>query len=222
MRMKQQLLFPGLMKEPCKPSKPVIPPKEECEVLYYGRFDDEDALIFIEKKLAEYNANIHTAMSKATDAGLTWGEFRERYPSVFNEIWRMLEECELSTFEEWLKERTKGRRRRSPTQLEEISAAKNEYMKLKKWDRMPLMEEPFVAQVILENAPLLEAPHDGLALRLPQEIIDEFGTVEGGFSIDDYVTFNAEDIKKVRRAFRRYGYLCKRNDRLIEKARGIV
>ena len=222
MRMKQQLLFPGMMKEPCKPSKPVIPPREECEVLYYGRFDDEDALIFIEKNLAEYNAKIHTAMSKATDAGLTWGEFTERYPSVFTEIWRVLESCELMTFDEWLKEGTRGRGWRPPSQPKETPAAKDEYMKITKWDRMPLMEEPFDGQVILDHAPLLQAPHDGLALRLPEEIIDEFGTVEGGFSIDDYVTFNAEDIKKLRQAFRRQGYLCKRNDRLIEKARGIV
>jgi len=222
MRMKQQLLFPGLMKEPSKPPKPVLPRKEECEVLYYGRFSDEETFIFIEKDLAEHNAKIHTAMSKATDAGLTWGEFRERYPDVFKGIWKVLEECELMTFDEWLEESRKGRRGQAQSQPEGPPPSKEGYMKTSKWDRMPLMEERFDSRVILEHAPLLEAPHDGLAQRLPQEIIDEFGTVEGGFSIDEYVTFKKKDLERVRQSFRKHGYLCKRNDRLIEKARGIV
>ena len=219
MRMKQQPLFPGMMREP---SKPVIPTKEECEVLYYGRYIDDDTIIFIEKERAEYNAEIHTAMAKAEKAGLTWGEFKEKYPKVFNKVWGVLESCELTTFEEWLKEKTRGRRQRPQSQPEETPAAKDEYMKIMKWERMPLLEEPFDGQVVLEHAPSLAAPYDGSVMLIPTEITDEFGEVQEGFSVDPYVTFRAEDVKKVTRAFRKHGYLCKRNDRIVEKAMGIV
>ena len=221
MRMKQQLLFPGLMKEPCKPSKPVIPPKEECEVLYYGQYTDEDTLIFIEKERAEYNAEIHSAMAKAEKAGLTWAELREKYPKVFKEVWGILERCGLMTFEEWLKETTGGRRRRTPSQIQETPASKEEYMQTTKGERMPLLEEPVDSEVVLEHAPSLAAPYDGSEMWIPTEITDEFGTVQAGFFVA-YVTFDAKDVKQLTRAFRKHGYLCRKNDRLVEKARGIV
>jgi hypothetical protein len=191
-------------------------------VLYYGCFPDEDTLIFIEKSRAEYNAKIHTAMARAEDQGLTWQQFKKKYPELFKKIWAVLEDCDLLTFDEWLQESKYGRVRQSSSQPEETSTAKSEYMKLMQWDRMPLMEERFVGQVVLEHAPLLAAPYDGSEMWIPREITDEFGTVEEGFFVDPYVTFKAKDIRKLTKAFRRHGYLCKRNDRLIEKARGVI
>jgi len=221
MKMKQQLLFPSMMKES---SKPVIPPKEECQILYYGRYIDDDTIIFIEKERAEYNAEIHTAMAKAEKAGLTWGEFKEKHPKVFNKVWGILECSGLMTLDEWLKDRTKekGRRRKAPSQVQETPPSKEEYMKTNRWERMPLPEEPFNGEVLLEYAPSLAAPYDGCEMWIPTEITDEFGEVQVGFSVDAYVTFKAEDAKKVTRAFRKHGYLCRRNDRLVEKSMGIV
>jgi hypothetical protein len=129
----------------------------------------------------------------------------------------------LTTFEEWLKDRTKekGRRRKAPSQVQETPPSKEEYMKTNRWERMPLMEEPFDGQVILEHDPSLAAPYDGSEMWIPTEITDEFGTVQAGFFVA-YVTFDAKDVKQLTRAFRKHGYLCRKNDRLVEKARGIV
>ena len=84
------------------------------------------------------------------------------------------------------------------------------------------MEEPFESDVILEHDPSLRSPYDGSEMWIPFEITAEFGDVQGGFDLDGYVTFKAEDARKVTRAFRKHGFLCRRNDRLVEKACGIV
>lgn len=227
MRMEQQPLFPGVVrkqKQQRKHPKRVRPPKEERNVLYYGQFIDDDTVIFLEKERAEHNAEIHTAMDKARKAGQTWGEFREKHPKVFKEVWGVLERSGLTTFDEWLKERTKrrGRRRQAPAQAQETTALRDEYIQISRWQRMPLPEEPFDSEVILEHAPSLAAPYDGSEMWIPTEIIDEFGDVQGGFDLDGYVTFKAEDAEKVAWAFRRHGYVCTRNDRLVEKSMGIV
>jgi hypothetical protein len=227
MRMEQQLLFPGMVKEKRqhrKRSKRVESPKEEGEILYYGRYTDEDTLIFIEKDRAEHNAEIHTAMVKAEKAGLTWAEFEKKYPKVFKIVWDILERSGLMTFEEWGKEtkQKKGRRRQPASQAQESPPSKEEYMKTDRWERMPLPEEPFNGEVVRERAPLLSRPYDGSEMWIPTEITDEFGEVQAGFSVDPYVTFKAEDAKKVTKAFRKHGYLCRRNDRLVEKSMGIT
>ena len=218
MRMKQLLLFPSMTKEPRKLAKPVSPPNEERELLYYGRYIDSDTLVFIKKNRAEYNAEIHTAMARAEKAGLTWGELEKRYP----QIWALMERLKLTTFENWVKKTKRDKSKKGRSGLQVVSSPRKEYMNLGKWDRMPLPEEPFDGQVILENYPLLGAPYDGSEGWIPTEITDEFGEVQEGFFVDPYVTFKEKDVKEVTKAFRKHGYRCRRNNRIVEKAMGIL
>jgi hypothetical protein len=198
---------------PKKTQDQPLPRKEECEVLYYGRFEGDDEIIFLPKELVDYNIKIHKAMDKA--ANLTWGEVKKRFP----EIWSLLEECELPTFEEWLEEREpqggmEGER------LQVLASARNEYENLTKWQRMPFPDEQFDTDVILESYPNLQYPHSGCWHWIPSEITNKFGRVDEGFDVDAYVTFHAKDLRKVIRAFRKHGYICRRNDSKIEAASG--
>jgi hypothetical protein len=194
-----------------------VPPKEECEVLYYGVFFGEDIIIFLQKRLADESAKIHGAMEKARNAGLTWGEVRRKH----RKLWRLLLDCELETFEEWLEEIDEKTDKRKQKHLQVVVSPRDEYMKTSKWHRMPLPEEPFDPQVLTELYPFLEAPYGGSDDWIPNEIIDEFGTVEEGFCVAAYVMFQAKDLKEVIRALRKHGYLCRESQRKIDNACGL-
>ena len=80
--------------------------------------------------------------------------------------------------------------------------------------------KPLSAQVIIEHYPGLESPHDSSGSYLPTEVVDEFGTEKNGFFIDQYVTFQKKDLRKVIHALRRHGYICRRADRKLDEAKG--
>ena len=192
-----------------------MPPEDKCEVLYYGSFDDEDEIIFLPKELVESNITIHKAMNQACTEGLTWGQVMNRYP----ELWSMLEELDLPYFGDWLEEQEQDTSKNQ--KLSVLTSARKEYMEQMPWDRMPLPEEPFDPQLIIEHHPGLESPHDSSGSYLPTEVVDEFGTEENGFFIDQYVTFQKKALRKVIHALRRHGYICRRADSKIDAARGL-
>ena len=128
---------------------------------------------------AEDNAKIHTAMTKAEKAGLTWAGFEKKYPKVFRILSEILKRSGLVTFDGWLEEITKekGRGRRIHSQIQETPASKAEYMQTTRWERMPSLEELFNSEVALEHAPALSAPYDGSVMWIHREITDELGDV---------------------------------------------
>jgi hypothetical protein len=191
-----------------------MPPKE-CELLYYGTLFDDDEIVFLPKELVDDNIKAHQAMNQACTEGLTWGHVINRYP----ELWTMLEELDLPYFGDWLEEQEQSTTKNE--KLHVLTSPKTQYMNLSKWDRMPLPEEPFDPQVIIEHYPSLEAPHSGSGAYIPWEIRDEYGTEQNGFFIDAYVTFQKKGLRKVIHALGRHGFICRRDQSKIDAARGL-
>jgi hypothetical protein len=55
--------------------------------LVYGRVYQDDTLVFLEKSDAEYFARLNEAIWENGGKGLTWRDFKKRYPDVYKVIY---------------------------------------------------------------------------------------------------------------------------------------
>lgn len=106
-----------------------------------------ESLFFLEKKYALDLLHVKKVVHSCAETGITWGEFRDRHPRVFEEVYENLIDMGLLTLEAWFDEYWEG----YELSLKDLSESKLEKAKLayrnhaENWEfaRLPLLDELF-------------------------------------------------------------------------------
>lgn len=85
-----------------------------------------------------------------------------------------------------------------------------------------MLENIFKIDILIEPFIWFYVPHQSKVDWVPQDIQDDYGEFGSSVVYRDWLTFKAEDEKRLIAAFRKHVYVCIRKDNLIEKAIGII
>ncbi len=181
----------------------------EREEVVYGEINE--SLVFIKKKDAQRIWACHRALGTAK----TWGEFRSLVdPESYN---RLIEVMDASVdFEAFCEEQPKSEPGLTPEE------AKAEFMKMSIGDRLPEDSDAFSQDHVpwTYDGDWPDWPAKKMLNWVPESIQEQYGTIESSMLNGEFLTFACSDARKIAAAFRRAGYRCVRNDKLVERASG--
>lgn len=181
--------------------------------LVYGELGLEGELTFIEKTKAEYYAELIKAISEGEDRGITWGEFRKSYPSIFEEI---LDSVPFETdFCEWYEKEKMSKPNLTRSEAKETYRREYQHTCV----GLPLMEWPFKIGGDLFDcmqALFRFSPQRGDCV--PPHISEKYGYVEESLMDGEFQVFKSEDEEELMAALEGCGYACTRNDALVYEA----
>jgi hypothetical protein len=201
--LKQQLharMMDEQRRDPRSQSKP--------EEVVYGKVGG--SLVFSKKsdalKLVRYRNALKTSK--------TWGEFRSQLdPEEYSYVLEYYEPTDFSGFyDEFLKNNPGA----TPEQ------AREKYLALPIGERIPEDDDPF--EEGLDSDWVVEGYWPSWPSRMvnwvPEEILDLHGAIESSYVSDEGLTFCPESERIITATFRKLGYQCIRDEKLIEQASG--
>jgi hypothetical protein len=184
----------------------------------FGEAYESGFLVYIEKQEVEKFAAINNSFYRFVDKGLTWGEFKNECPEVYQEIIQYLEDGGAYGFEDWISCESN----KAEWPVESGSQQEREGMRLYRnteiGERLPFSDEPFElrgSMIDVRQYWLVEGPQ--FNSWLSSEILHEFAELDN-FTMRYKIS--AEHKKGVINALEKLGYTCEQNDKLIWEACG--
>jgi len=107
----------------------------------------DGSLVYLDKEYALDLLNVKRVVKACEKARITWGEFKNRHPQVFEEVYQRLNDVGLLTLEEWFDKYGDGYalgvEDLTESELEEAKLAYRNHNKDWALERLPLMDERF-------------------------------------------------------------------------------
>jgi hypothetical protein len=187
--------------------KEIASMSEQRTKLVYG--DWGNGVIFIPESEALDLTVIHRAVRTAS----TWGELRRLLPDWAYEHILAWDMKEAVTFEEFLK------KRRARNRCLSLSEAREEFEELDiGWGgRFPQDTDEFAPSYIngYAEGDWPEYPAKRMLDWVPQPIQKKYGEYVGTWLSGDQLHFEGHLEKRLVRAFRKFGFSCKKNEELV-------
>jgi hypothetical protein len=175
----------------------------------YGEI--EDYLVFLRKS----DAVELSACRQALRSSKTWGEFRTRISAdAYSELMEFMDDA--VDFLEFCWEALESD---PDLTLDEV---RSEYLKLPIGERLAEDEDAFSQEHVpwTYDGDWPRWPAQEMLRWVPKEIQERYGTVEDSVLNGEFLTFDPSDERRIVAAFKRSGYLCVRDNRLVERASG--
>jgi hypothetical protein len=180
----------------------------------YGQISDY--LVFAKRSDADQLFACYEALRTAN----TWGKFRSLVgPDIYDEVIEYMGfyfEGTITDFAAFYEELIRCKPDTTPEQ------AREEYLKLPVGDRFPEDEDPFSSDQVpgIDDRDWPAWPAQLMLYWVPREIQEKYGSKESCLN-GEYLTLDPRSERKITAAFRRAGYRCTRDDKLIQRASGM-
>jgi hypothetical protein len=196
----------------------------EKTLIVYGAIEETflgPSLFFFEKSEALHMIHVKRTVSACDDTGITWGEFRDRHPAIFEEVYQYLIDAGVLTFADWFDEHGEG----YTLSVEDLSGRELEKAKEAYRnhlpdgygpDRLPLAEEFFD---LCWRYP--QEMHDWFTARpktswcVPDDIHCEFGKTYDPPMADMFTIFDPKHEQAIVDRLKKQGCVCERDDELV-------
>ena len=177
-------------------------------------------LVFFEKESALHLLHVKTAVHSCAGTGITWGEFGDRHPGVFQEVYESLTCMVLLTLEGWFDEHWEGYELSvndlSESKLEKAKLAYRNHSACGEFERLPLMDELFeIGGGYIDFFDCWFCGSLELSDCLPDDILYEYGKLHDPPMAHMYRVIPPEHEQAIVEKLKALGYVVERNGRLV-------
>ena len=191
--------------------------------IVYGAVDQTGlgpSLFFFEKGEALHMIKVKRAVSACNGTGITWGEFRDRHPEIYEEVYQYLTDAGVLTFEDWFDEHGDG----YALSVEDLSGRELEKAKEAYRnhcpdgygpDRLPQADEFFEVYAYCDEMHDWFDANQKTSSCLQGDIHCEFGVTYDPPMGDMFTIFDPKHEQAIVDKLKEQGCVCERDDDLV-------